>query len=192
MQNYKHILDLFAEVGMLKRTRRSGWWVIGVPDVESVAEHSFRCAIVAYFLAKMEGVEPYRVVMMALFNDIHEARIGDLHKVGHRYIDFSKAEKEAFVGQINRLPSGIKNELVDLRVDYDLQKTTEALIARDADILECLIQAKEYQEHGFSGAERFFKKAPNFLKTKSAKNLWKTAKVWSSHAWWERLSTFKR
>ena len=31
--------------------------------------------------------------MMTLFGDIHEARINDLHKMGHSYIDFKKAEK---------------------------------------------------------------------------------------------------
>ena len=33
---------------------------------------------------------------MTLFNDIHEARINDLHKMGHYYIEFRKAEQRAF------------------------------------------------------------------------------------------------
>jgi len=34
------ILDLLAEAGMLKRIKRSGWWMLGMPFEESVAEHS--------------------------------------------------------------------------------------------------------------------------------------------------------
>ena len=32
-------LDFFAEAGLLKHIKRSGWWVAGVKDPESVAEH---------------------------------------------------------------------------------------------------------------------------------------------------------
>ena len=37
----KNTLDFLAEAGMLKRIKRSGWWMVGVPYEESVAEHSF-------------------------------------------------------------------------------------------------------------------------------------------------------
>lgn len=28
------------EMGMLKRAKRSGWWITGVKDPETIAEHS--------------------------------------------------------------------------------------------------------------------------------------------------------
>ena len=89
-------LNFFAEAGLLKRVKRSGWWVAGIENPETVAEHCFRCAVIGYFLAHCEGVDPFRVVTMTLFNDIHEARINDLHKMGHHYIDFHEAEIKAF------------------------------------------------------------------------------------------------
>src|SRR5947207_14918734 len=89
-------LNFFAEAGLLKRVKRSGWWVAGIENPESVAEHSFRCAIIGHYLAHAEGVDPYPVMTMTLFNDIHEARINDLHKMGHYYIEFRSAEKKAF------------------------------------------------------------------------------------------------
>jgi len=186
------LLNLFTEAGLLKRVRRSGWWVAGISHPESVAEHSFRCAVIAYALAKMEKADPYRSVMMALFNDIHEARINDLHKLGARYIDFPQAEKRAFQEQMQFLPQGIKKELTGLHNERYIQKTKEAIIARDADILECLIQAKEYVSAGFTLARKFQKKAPGFLKTRSAKLLWRNAKNWDMHSWWETLAEFRR
>ena len=36
------------EVGQLKLVKRTGWWVAGVRDPESVAEHSYRVAVIAY------------------------------------------------------------------------------------------------------------------------------------------------
>ena len=177
---------------MLKRVKRSGWWVLGIKDAETVADHSFRCAIIGYIIACMEDVPPYKVLMMTLFNDMHEARINDLHKMSQRYIDIERAEDRAFGEQISALPKKIKGQLRKHHTEYRHQKTKDALIARDADILECLIQAKEYHEHGFKEAVKFMKKAPAALRTKSAKRLWSLAKKTNLNKWWERLSQFKR
>lgn len=186
------LLDFISEAGMLKRVRRSGWWVLGIKDVETVADHSFRCAVIGYVMARMENVPPYKVLLMTLFNDIHEARINDLHKMAQRYIESRKAEDMAFDEQIHSLPGPIRDELAGTRTEYTKQETKESIIARDADILECLIQAKEYHEHGFKEAFKFMKKAPRTLRTKSAKQLWSLAKKTNLNEWWESLSEFKR
>lgn len=185
-------VDFFAEAGLLKRIKRSGWWVAGIKDPESVADHSFRCAVIAYYIAHKENVDPYKTVTMALFNDIHESRINDLHKMGHYYIDFKKAEKRVFQDQIQFFEEKLKQEMQAFRSEYENQKTNEALVARDADILECLLQAKEYFDHGHLKAEKFFKKAPEHLKTKTAQDLWKIMKKWDSSAWWENVVKFDR
>ena len=190
--NKYNILNFFAEVGVLKRIKRSGWWMVGVPRQESVADHSFRCAAIGYVLAKMEGADPYKVLMMSLFNDLHEARINDMHKVAHRYLNVREAEKKAFSEQIEPLDTELKEELKSIREEHDEQKTPESLVARDADILECLLQAKEYADVGFKTAEKFYKTGPSHLKTKSALKLWKNAKNWDSVNWWDGLEEFER
>jgi len=186
------LIQLITEAGMLKRVKRSGWWVLGINNPETVAEHSFRCAVISYVIARMEKAEPYKAVLMALFNDIQEARITDLHKMAQFYIDSKGPEDKSFYDQIEFLPSALKKELSGLRREYNNQRTKESIIARDADILECLIQAKEYHEHGFSQAAKFMKKAPLFLKTKSARELWRQAKNKNLNDWWISLSKFER
>ena len=185
-------LNFFAEAGLLKRIKRSGWWVAGIKTPESVAEHSFRTAVMAFYLAYLENVDPLKTITMALFNDIHESRINDLHKMGHYYIDFKDAEKKVFKDQIVDLDGKVKALLARMRRDYDAQVSKESLVARDADILECLLQAKEYYDHGHQGAKLFFGKAPLFLKTKSAKNIWRQMKKWNSHDWWQKVVKFER
>lgn len=185
-------LDFFAEAGLLKRVKRSGWWVAGIENPETVAEHCFRCAVIAFYLAHREGVDPYKAVVMALFNDIHEARINDLHKMGHYYIDFRDAEKKAFKDQITSLDKKIMRELESLRGEYDRQATRESIITRDADILECLLQAKEYVDNGYPMAKTFFKRAPDHLKTQTARKLWARALKWDSHDWWQNVVKFER
>ncbi len=185
-------INLFAEAGLLKKIKRSGWWVAGIKDPESVADHSFRCAIIAYYMAHLENVDPYKALTMALFNDIHESRINDLHKMGHYYIDFKQAEKKVFSDQVKGLDSRVKKEMEIFRKEYDEQMTKESIVARDADILECLLQAKEYYDSGHTKAKKFFKKAPDHLKTKSAQKLWKQIKDWDSGQWWEDVVKFDR
>ena len=185
-------LDFFAEAGLLKRVKRSGWWVAGIKDPETVAEHCFRCAVIGYYIAHCEGVDPYKVVTMTLFNDIHEARINDLHKMGHHYIDFRRAEQKVFADQIAHLEKRVKESLKMMREDYDGQASVESIVARDADILECLIQAREYVDLGFPVAKTFFKRAPDHLKTVTARKLWQQALDWDSHAWWQNVVKFER
>lgn len=185
-------LDFFAEAGLLKRVKRSGWWVAGIENPESVAEHCFRCAVIAFYIAQVEGVDPYKAVTMALFNDIHEARINDLHKMGHYYIEFRDAEKKVFKDQIAKLDAKVMRELESLRGEYDGQQSRESIVTRDADILECLIQAKEYVDNGYPVAKTFFKRAPDHLKTATAKKLWAQALKWDSHAWWQNVVKFER
>ena len=188
----KKIIQFIAEAGMLKRVLRSGWSVLGIKAAESVADHSFRCAVLGYVLAQMEKIPPYKVLLMTLFNDIHEARITDLHKMAQTYIDTEAAEDTCYEKQVYSLPLAMRTELGSLRCEYRKQCSRESIVARDADILECLIQAKEYQEHGFRQAAKFMHKAPKFLKTKSAKKIWQLAKVSALNDWWFHLSDFKR
>jgi putative hydrolase of HD superfamily len=143
-------------------------------------------------MAHEEGADPYRVLAMTLFNDIHEARINDLHKMGHYYIDFKAAEKRVFADQVAPLPSRVKAALTDIRNDYDTQHSLEALVSRDADILECLVQAREYCDNGHPVARKFLKRASGFLKTRTAKELWDSLQKWDSTVWWENVVKFER
>jgi putative hydrolase of HD superfamily len=148
--------------------------------------------VLGYILAKMEKANPYKVTMMALFNDIHEARINDLHKMGHSYIDFREAEMKVFKEQAGLLPPVMGDELSLFRGEYDKQSSKEAVIARDADILECVFQAKEYLESGVKDAQSFIDVGKKYLKSKSAKALARSMRTWKSKDWWFHLKKFER
>jgi putative hydrolase of HD superfamily len=187
----ENIVEWILEAGLLKRTPRSGWSLLGVRNAESVADHSFRCAAIGYVLAHMEGADVYRTLLMALFNDIHEARITDLHKMAQHYVDAEAAENRSFADQIAGLPEGVRDELSAVRGEYTAQESKESIVARDADILECLIQAKEYSEQGQTSAALFMKNAGH-LKTDSAQKLWALMQTTDVNAWWARIGTFGR
>lgn len=187
----KELTKFLYETGQLKRVKRSGWWLIGIKDPESVAEHSQRAAVVGYFLAKMEKVDTNKVVLMCLFNDIHEARLNDLHKVGHRYINFKEAETKAFTEQFSEL-GDYGEELLPALTEYQAKESKEANVARDADLLECAIQAREYLKLGYKDAQNWIDNIWTVVKTNSAKKLLKEIEKVDSNDWWKNLKKIER
>jgi putative hydrolases of HD superfamily len=183
----KDITKFFFEVGQLKRVKRTGWWTAGIKDPESVAEHSFRTIVIGKILAELENANSEKVVNMLMIHDIPEARINDLHKLGARYIDHKNAGKMAFKEQLERLPKKIADEFSVLYNEMEDKKTKEAIIAKDADFLECAIQAKEYLEQNYKDAENWIDNVEKGLKTKSAKEILKLVKKSGSNDWWYGL-----
>ena len=86
----KDLVKFLYELGQLKRVKRSGWWIAGIENPESVAEHSFRTAVIAFILAQLEGVDPEKATVMALFHDMSEARTNDLHRIARRYVGWEE------------------------------------------------------------------------------------------------------
>ncbi len=175
------------EAGMLKRVKRSGWWAEKVENPESVAEHSFRTAIVAFMLARMEGLpneSAERLCTAAVFHDMHEARLGDMHKITARYIKIGKGlERRVEREQAEGMDDALRNAL--LRTQELSSREREIL--KDADYLECAFQAKEYLDVGYKGAQSWIDNIGKKLKTKSAKALHAKMKRMDSNCWWKGL-----
>lgn len=173
------------EVGHLKRVARSGWWMAGVRDPESVAEHSFRCAWIGYLLAQTSGADVGRVVLMCLMNDLHEARINDAHKVAQTYLNYAQAETRALHDQVRPLPSG--KQLAVLHDEFQLGETLEAQLARDADRLECAFQAREYMAEGHAACGDWFENTREQLTTEAGRAIFAALAAADPHDWVRQL-----
>jgi putative hydrolase of HD superfamily len=143
-----NVAAFLIEAGHLKRTPRAGWPIAGVRDPESVAEHSYRTAIIAYVLATMEGANAERAATLAVFHDVPEARSGDIPSTGKRYLRMAPAVDIA-AEQTANLPTSLAESVRRLIGEFEGKVTPEAVCAKDADKLECLLQAREYQAQGF-------------------------------------------
>lgn len=147
----EHELDGTAaflfEMGSLKHLPRAGWQLLGIPQPESVAEHSFRVAIIAATLAGLAGADPGRTALLGAFHDGHETRISDIHSVGRAYL--STVHPEAVTAhQTSRMPEGVAQMFADVTAEYEARETLESMLAKDADKIETLLQAIEYQAQG--------------------------------------------
>ncbi len=184
----KNIANFLFEVGMLKRTPRTGFQFLG-SGAESVAEHSFRTALIGYTLAQLDGqVDSGRVLQLCLFHDIPEARTGDLNYVNKKYL---KPDEERAVEDLARqLPFG-DDYRTTLR-EFMAKQTREALLAHDADQLEMVLSLKEHKDLGNRYADEWYPFSLQRLQTEVAKQLaaiiWETdsTKWWfdDDHEWW--------
>src|SRR2546430_2932389 len=135
------------EVGHLKRSARTGWWMVGVSDPESVAEDTLRTALLGYLLAEMEGADAARTAVLCLFHDIQETRIGDIPYVGKECLRPADPA-EVTADQVRGLPDEAARAVTGAVQEYEAQESLEAQLAHDADRLECLVQARGYEGQG--------------------------------------------
>ena len=172
------------EVGQLKRSKRTGWWLAGIADPESVAEHSFRTAILGYVLALMEGADPDRTAALCLFHDTAETRLGDIPSVGKRYLTQAPAT-DVVADQVADLPPRVAAPISHLVEEYESQNSLEARVAKDADKLECLLQACEYEAQGFQDAASWVAPSAASIRTPSGRRLAASCQAVPPRQWWK-------
>ena len=176
----KRIADLLFEVGMLKRTPRTGYRFLGTGE-ESVAEHLFRTAFIGYVLARMQGrCDPFKVVKMCLFHDLAEARTGDQNYVYKKYVQVD--EQKAIEDLTTGLP--FAEEIKGLIAEFNAQKSQEALLSHDADQLELLLQLKEHKDLGNRYADEWLRYNAKRLKTGVGRRLAEAILQTDFSAWW--------
>lgn len=175
------------ETGQLKRLPRAGWALAGITDGESVAEHSYRVGVLAYLIAVLEGANPDRAAALGLFHDVPETRIGDVPSVGKPYVSTPPAQAIA-ADQVAGLPENLAQHISALIDEHESAKqphaTAEARCSRDADKLECLLQAREYQAQGNQQMQPWIDSMVAAVTTETGKRLAAAAQELSPGAWW--------
>ncbi|MEU5418910.1 HD family hydrolase [Streptomyces sp. NPDC020799] len=178
----KGSVSYLMEMGALKRAKRSGWWIAGVKDPETIAEHSFRTAVVGSVLAMMEGADPAKVALLCTFHDTQETRVGDIPWIGRRYLTAAKNE-DVTADQVADAHPAVAAGIQAVVDEYENGDSIEVMVARDADKLECMIQGLEYLEQGYSNAREWVDSTRAKLKTASAISLADAAQTMSSVEW---------
>jgi putative hydrolase of HD superfamily len=173
------------EIGLLKRYKRTGWSQVGVPLPESVADHSFRVSVIASVLAAMEGANSQRAAFLALWHDSQETRTTDLPHLTKNYVS-AAANEQVTRDQVAPLPPSVAGMISTAVAEYEAAETPEARCARDADKLECLLQAREYQAQGHTNVQPWIDSSLAALTTASAKQLAHEAMAQNSLDWLER------
>jgi putative hydrolase of HD superfamily len=157
----------------LKSLKRAGWIDRGVPVelAESVAEHSFQTALIAWLAASDDPtLDRDRVLKLALVHDLPEALMGDMTPYAanevpdgsadpvarHAFLNRRQtrsaarsaekraAESEATSTLLGFLQGNARHELAALFREIDEGSTAEARFVKQADKLETWLQSKAY------------------------------------------------
>jgi putative hydrolase of HD superfamily len=155
----------------LKRLKRTGWLDRGAPpdQVESVADHSYFTALIAWLSAlDRPDLDATRVLKLAMVHDLAEAIVGDLppysaedlpdpgdpdavrafFSVRHVRTTGQRAAKRAAeavaIDQIARLmPDRAGAEFLELLREYEARDTPESRFVKDVDTLEAYLESLE-------------------------------------------------
>jgi putative hydrolase of HD superfamily len=138
------ILECFAELSILSELPRIGWVMAGVTNPESVSDHCYETALFAYVLAKHidHKFNLEKVLTMALFHELGEARITDLPRRSARYLRAAKHPAEEAAAR--DILGGLADELAPLQEEFHARQTPEARLVEAAEELQIIFRALLY------------------------------------------------
>ena len=170
--SFYNLIKFLEAAGRLKTTSRAGWVDVGIRQPESVADHTFRTAILCMIYADIEDLDQLKLVRMALIHDLPEAVTGDLTpSMKNRE---SKGREDAAMNQIlNLLPEKQRKKYLTDWNEYQKGKTKEAKTVKQLEKLEMALQAKEYEKAKSKrrSLKRFIKSAEKAITRPQLKRL---------------------
>lgn len=137
----RELLDVLHIAERLKDTTRHSYTSKG--RHESVAEHSWRISLMAYFLAdEFIEADMNKVIKMCLIHDLGEAFTGDIPSF-HKTKSDETLEENLLDEWVKSLPKHYADEMSSLYKEMSERKTIEAKIYKAIDNLEVIIQHNE-------------------------------------------------
>ncbi len=139
--NGREYLEILHVAERLKDTPRHCTTSKG--RTESVAEHSWRTALMALLLTReFPDADVQKITAMCLIHDLGECFTGDIPTF--RKTDLDREEEDSLLRRwVASLPADLSGYLSDLYLEMEQQITTEARIYKALDKLEALIQHNE-------------------------------------------------
>ena len=139
------LLEFLRSAERLKTVTRSAYTSTG--EQESVAEHSWRVALMATLLAPhFPDVDGARLVRMCLVHDLGEALGGDIpapeqaRRLAEGAGSKSAEERRDLLELLEPLPANLRDDITGLWDEYEAAQTPTARLAKAVDKLETILQ----------------------------------------------------
>lgn len=138
---YEQYVKFLNTIEKLKCNTRHSWNSNG--RQESVAEHSWRLAVMAMLCRdEYPDADIDKVIKMCLVHDFGEAITGDIPAFFKTEADEAE-EENAIDSLLGMLPDGIADGLGELFAEMNAMETTEARLYKALDNLEALVSHNE-------------------------------------------------
>lgn len=172
----KKLIEFAIQVGTLKNIKRHGWVLKRIKNVESVADHIFRVALMTMIFSAGTKLDVNKMVRMALVHDIGEALVGDvIYEHGTKRIGPLKVKNADERNAVKEIFRDIENkkEYMSLWEEFVAQNSQEAQFVKRIEKLEMVIQALEYQKHGYDSDlfDEFWENAQKYIKGTEFENI---------------------
>jgi len=133
----RQLIDFLNVIENLKNTTRHVWNASG--RQESVAEHSWRLAVMALLVAdEFPGLDTFKVIKMCLLHDLGEAITGDVPSFYKTELD-EKKEDAAIEELLGQLPAKLSSEFSELFEEMHKLETEEAKLYKALDRMEAIV-----------------------------------------------------
>ena len=137
----RKLIEAMAVAERLKNNTRHSYTTTG--RKESVAEHSWRLILLAYFVSdEFKDIDLEKLMKMCLIHDLGEAFTGDIPSF-LKNDDDEERENRLLAEWVSSLPSPFCNEMNDLYNEMNALRTKEARIYKALDNMEAVIQHNE-------------------------------------------------
>lgn len=160
--NAERVLECLAEMHTLTRLPRIGWIMAGVADPESVSDHCFETAIIAYVLAQHldQPVDMGKVLAMALFHETGEVRLTDLPRRSSPYVKRFKHDAESQAAR--DILAGAAESVLPLLEEMHQLATVEARLVEAAEELQIITAAMYYAKEGTGDISEYRRDAAKY------------------------------
>lgn len=137
----QELISFLGIIEKLKCNTRHSWTSSG--RQESIAEHSWRLAVMAFLLKdEFPDVDNDKIIKMCLIHDFGEAITGDIPSFYKKDNDVTNEDDEVDK-LISTLPDKQRKEISQLFSEMREMKTKEAKLLKALDMLEAVISHNE-------------------------------------------------
>lgn len=137
----KALLNILVQAGKLKKETRHCF--LDSTRKESVADHSWRVALMAFLLEdEFSHLDIKKVMTMCLIHDLGESFTGDIPTFEKGKKE-SKKEEEILMHWIQTFPEPTRSNWIQLFHEMNEQKTQEAKLYKALDKLEAILSHDE-------------------------------------------------
>jgi len=145
--------NIYSDANKIKRT---GWVRSGIENPENIVEHSFNLMLLTMFYIPTKDTwgiyDKDKIMKMLFIHDLAETVLGDIPKPDKQSDIEGKYDKDEDLMMKQLLLKGTYPSVANLDEYYQLweefrdQKTEDAKLAKDIDVIQAVYQFKKYQK----------------------------------------------